>query len=248
MPTSVIEQALEFMDGTREFVPKLGVTGLLAKRLTESRIRQRPNQQFMGIESATAKEVRSRLCIELEGYYALLPLEALHFRDEKGLPRLVPFSLSSASFGMRVYTSFEGGLANICFEPTLPRCLESHYRKLMQPILERAAREAEEARERSGKPYRSLFSYEMKWRGVIPEGTKVKIERALPYFEPYPLRVALGIRKPEAIFIIAEVDNWAASEITTDPIVVGVKKDKLHVIDTFDMTPLEEYVKREYAP
>lgn len=76
------------------------------------------------------------------------------------------------------------------------------------------------------------------FEGIIPAETKQRIKKA----------EEAGVFG--GIYILAEVEKWDIKKIVApilDPLVVGLAHDTLYLIDTFDTTRLEEYVKQEFA-
>jgi hypothetical protein len=76
------------------------------------------------------------------------------------------------------------------------------------------------------------------FNGIIPERTRERI------------RVAAETFKKEDMYLIAEVkpEDWNVGDrITEDPLVVGVAGEKAHLIDHFETTPMEDYVRREFG-
>jgi hypothetical protein len=57
----------------------------------------------------------------------------------------------------------------------------------------------------------------------------------------------------DEIVVIAEADNWKLSEevirssYNPDPLIIGIRKNLAYLISTFDITKLEDYVKREFT-
>jgi hypothetical protein len=83
-----------------------------------------------------------------------------------------------------------------------------------------------------------LFSSEFK--GMIPSTTKKKIEKATDEFA-----------RPDGtgydVYLIKECTDWESKAITKDPLIVGVSGDQAYLIDHFDCTDLEKYVKLEFG-
>lgn len=50
----------------------------------------------------------------------------------------------------------------------------------------------------------------------------------------------------EEVFIVAEADWQAREKETGDPLIVGVRGKTCYLVDTFDCTPREDYVRREF--
>lgn len=76
------------------------------------------------------------------------------------------------------------------------------------------------------------------FRGVIPEKVRENI------------RVATGTFGND-IFILTAAPQWQLNtdvEIKPrDPLVIGIKGSKAYLVDVFDLTPLEEYLRREFT-
>lgn len=77
------------------------------------------------------------------------------------------------------------------------------------------------------------------FQGLIPETARAKIKQNLNQFDE--------------IVIVAEADNWKClNEITKmppnpDPLIIGIKADTAFLIDSFDVTKLENYIKKEFT-
>lgn len=73
------------------------------------------------------------------------------------------------------------------------------------------------------------------FEGLIPKRIKEKIESYRRIFG-------------RDIYIVAEADNWEGKAIPVeDPLVIGIIHDKCYLIDQFNCTPAEHYVKSEFA-
>jgi hypothetical protein len=74
---------------------------------------------------------------------------------------------------------------------------------------------------------------------ILPEKTKAKLQESTKLF------------KKENLFFIAETkpEEWNAQFFTypIDPLLVGVINDKCYLIDSFNATPLENYVAIEWT-
>ncbi len=68
--------------------------------------------------------------------------------------------------------------------------------------------------------------------GIIPTETKEKTLEAEHYFDN--------------INLVAEEKHWQQFEIKADPLVVGIKGGRSYLIDHFDCTPIENFVKSEF--
>jgi hypothetical protein len=84
---------------------------------------------------------------------------------------------------------------------------------------------------------RKSIEIETSFKGIIPATTKEKIKKAEETFSD----------KNHGIFLIKECPVWQESEITKDPLIIGVIGDQAYLIDKFDCTALEDYVKAEFT-
>ena len=76
------------------------------------------------------------------------------------------------------------------------------------------------------------------FKGIIPETTKEKIKEATKIFTGCESR---------GIFLIKECPSWLEHPITKDPLIVGVIGDHAYLIDHFDCTDLEHWIKQEFT-
>lgn len=88
-----------------------------------------------------------------------------------------------------------------------------------------------------GKNWRTR-QFSTSFKGLIPETTKRKIKDAEELFSGDQSR---------GIFLIKECPNWQEQEITEDPLIVGIIGDQAYLIDQFDCTNLEAYIKAEFT-
>jgi hypothetical protein len=99
---------------------------------------------------------------------------------------------------------------------------------------------------------RSLI-FSSQFNAAIPENTKERIEEAKPFFKndlyfitetkPEEWNVEAIKGNPK----IVEYPFREIREITEDPLVVGVYRDRAYLVDFFDATPLEDYVRSEFT-
>lgn len=78
------------------------------------------------------------------------------------------------------------------------------------------------------------------FKGLMPKVTKEKITDAMGDF----LCPETGRHN---IFLIKECQDWTAEVITRDPLVVGILGDQAYLIDHFDCTDMEAYVRKEFT-
>lgn len=157
------------------------------------------------------------------GHYPCIGLEPLKWRTEEGWPALAPFPVNGQSV---VFTNLDDGWGNARIRAT--EALKP-FSKLYTDVFENLAKKRAQRR--------SEISITATFTGVIPQSTKDKITEASSEFK-------------EQIFVLAEVEAWKLNEVVIpqrDPLVVGYAEENLWLIDQFDLTPLEEYVKREFA-
>jgi len=87
-------------------------------------------------------------------------------------------------------------------------------------------------------PVKTDVRIETYFKGIIPRTTKQKIAEAKDLFT--------GCADC-GIFLIKECPSWNEREITKDPLIVGVIGEKAYLIDHFDTSDLEEYIKKEFT-
>lgn len=74
------------------------------------------------------------------------------------------------------------------------------------------------------------------FHGFLPQKLKEKIKETEPIFK-------------RDLYLIAETkpEAWSVTKIIRDPLLVGVIKNKCFLIDHFNTTPIEHYVKSEFT-
>lgn len=159
--------------------------------------------------------------------YPRLSFEPLSWRNDQKAPRLAVFQLDSPRFALVAEASLyrtNGKLeVTLSCDPKLPGVIQQCYADVFALLRVQA--------ERTQKTVKLTA----KFSGVIPEKVKQRIAHARSVFS--------------SIFILAEVGTWSLTEealTKVDPLVVGFADESFWLIDTFDTTPLEEYVRREF--
>jgi hypothetical protein len=180
----------------------------------------------------------------LGGQYMPIDFAPLTWRDPKtGLPQLVPFSLSSPDFSIKVKTVIKPkwigvGEASgrhttsteVEFWPQIPAKMLKHYKDTIEKLTAMAER----------KPRIMLATTQLtrtlicgaRFSGTIPDFAREAIKAAQPHFQ--------------SIFLLAEPKLTITSEENTktlippDPVVVGWDGEFMWHICHFDITPLEE--------
>ena len=74
------------------------------------------------------------------------------------------------------------------------------------------------------------------FHGIIPQRVKKRIDVAKEIFD-------------KGLYLIAETkpEEWNVQTITPDPLLAGVLGAKCYLVDSFETTPMEDYVKREFS-
>ncbi|MBS3093700.1 hypothetical protein J4456_03930 [Candidatus Pacearchaeota archaeon] len=83
---------------------------------------------------------------------------------------------------------------------------------------------------------RKTLNLSSEFNGILPTVTKEKIKIAKSIF-------------PKQVYLFAETkpDEWGHKEYSPDPLIVGVSLDnRTYLVDHFNTTKLEDYVRREF--
>lgn len=177
------------------------------------------------------------------GSYGCLSFEPLKWRNKKtGWPLLAVFSLDSPRFEISVkmtirwrwspqaYSDVQHLEARAQLAPKLPAPLASCYDDVVKTLQTSARRK------------RKSITLATEYIGAIPNEIRGKIHEAKGQFED--------------VFLIAEAGKWNLVEKKArvlpnpnegDPLVVGWDGSSLWVIDSFDLTPIERFVKSEFT-
>ena len=165
--------------------------------------------------------------------YPPLSLDVLHWRNGSGWPKLALLDLDSPRFEIvvsHVDNRWGGGslVYRKIFRPDLPTALSKHYADVVDRL-----------KKRIGKARQSIHLY-TEFSGIIPPEVKQKIPVAKKQFKK--------------VFVLAEAKHWDVKKRfipirprLADPLLVGWDGVGLWLIAHFDMTPVEEYVKREFT-
>lgn len=169
-------------------------------------------------------------CLSRFGQFPQLDLSSLSLRDEHGWPRVALIGLDSPKVQFAVIGTY-GNLNQWSrrFQPTLPKPLRDCYMDVMEALRKLAIEKKQSA----------FLATE--YVGLIPESTRQKIITAKESFDE--------------VFILAEVEDWDLSFETVpkprprkvDPLIVGFDGKNLWVVDHFDLTPVEQYIKDEFC-
>ncbi len=93
--------------------------------------------------------------------------------------------------------------------------------------------------------YDSIFRFEIEWMlkskfvGLLPSSVKETIRKNRRFFM-------------DDMYVIAEAQRWACEvsepvRLNRDPLLVGVLGDNCYLLDEFNCTPIEDYVRREFT-
>lgn len=84
-----------------------------------------------------------------------------------------------------------------------------------------------------GSWYDTDIQFAHKFIGLMPTKTKEKIKEVEKDFSK--------------IYLIKECESWTSTVVTRDPIIVGMVGEQAYLIDHFDCTDMEKYVKDQFT-
>ena len=157
--------------------------------------------------------------------YPDFPMEALKWRNAKGYPRLVVFSLKSANFEIGIIADRGWGrmFYSRTHTPELPRLILKSYDDVFLKLREMARGERKSMRLRTS------------FEGLIPADVKQQIVETRPHFKQ--------------LFVVAEAGKWdlqkSAPIRRADPLLVGWDAYRLWILASFDTTPIEKYIESQ---
>lgn len=149
------------------------------------------------------------------------------------VPRFSVYHKNKGGFNSFSYTLADDG--EFFFHPHVwfhtPPVFEGHLLNSLDNFKDKATK-------KKFKKIRS-FQIETTFQGIIPKETKERIEQAEAIFG-------------NGIYMIAETkpEQWREARILTkDPIIVGISSmtERCYLIDHFQTTPVEDYVRREFS-
>lgn len=201
-------------------------------------------KQLFGLEEFAKKSLatkknelhreKARLTkIHLYGNLPCMSFQPLRWRTDEGWPKIMLFSLDAPTAFFRVRGTKNSWNHSIDWDndmaPSLPIVVERCYRDVFPLLTERAKKEKKTA----------VLSATL--NGIIPQETREKIAEAKKNFEQ--------------LFVAAEVKKWNLEYKTVptprprnyDPLVLGWDGTNLWIIDHFDLTPTERYIKDEFS-
>ena len=176
-----------------------------------------------------------------------LSFEPLTWRDNKGWPKLVPFSLGSATFSFQTNIIWKSRLSYGYYEHS-SSTRRRIYRSSIKPDLPKPIRElyqdVVDKIDKMAKKEKKKIVLATTWSGLIPQEVKLLIREHQKDFKE--------------LLLLAEPTAWELSKIEVkapvptpvrypDPLLVGFDGEKLWLIKQFDVTTLEHYVASEFT-
>jgi len=207
------------------------------RRLHEARgrlfgLEQHAATALLARRTELMREVGQLKALAVYGEYPCLGVEALTWRGDKGWPRIALLGLDSpkTTLGVHRTRGYSGDLQyHVKTSPALPPALLACYKDVFDKL---------RAQAKAAKKSVYLVS---EFTGIIPEATRDKIAKAKDKFK--------------TVFVAAEAKKWDVVQKPTtvvrphnaDPLVLGWDGNNLWVIDHFDMTSVERYLKNEFT-
>lgn len=232
---TTIEQALQHV---RPVNPKLAQTSLTEVEPAIQRVIQLRNGLYpvesdaVGtidqiLTSLAQRQQQLAAIVNGEVAYPVFDPRPLSWRNKKGFPTLAPFSIYHPMLEFRVVGRRKSWDIAYTREttPDLPEPLICHYNDVFS-TLEKVAKQRE-----------STVKLNARFKGIIPTSVKDEIATAQEHLN--------------YIYVIAEVDDWQVDVIAIpqirDPLVIGFDGANWRLIATFDLTPVENYIYREFC-
>ena len=242
-----IEEALQYSKAT-EFTESRAsrkacvverVDALVKLRDTLLPLERVAQQSIVAEISSLSKELNDLRAEEkFAGRYPRIYLDQpLRWRNRQKMPRLAVFSLHRPEMSFRA--SFDWDYVNQNWQkdsnlyfPCLPALLLNCYDDIRKLMFEKVKAMHTENHLRATTVF----------RGIIPEAIRDKINQARQDFG--------DADHNNKVFIISEVKEWRFDEIVPiniDPLIVGICGSTTWLIDSFDVTPLENVVRSEFT-
>lgn len=213
-----------------------------------------PVENQLGNTLEEVGKLRSQQVISkvFEGRYQILDPSSLDIRDATGMPRLMPFRLSSSEAGF-IYRSTESDDDPMSLMdsrqtkvfcgmfPSFPAHITEHYLDVIEMVRRKGRHHEKNASLKASLFARQDVEYKLltQFGGYIPHEVKREIV------------LAWSSKLFQDIFIVSEVCNWQENLVVVsvqgDPLVVGYDGYQLWLIAAFDTTTLEEFVKSEFC-
>ena len=153
------------------------------------------------------------------------PMSAFTWRDKRGFPRLVPFSITSPNFIMGTVKETRWGYMSTRMPENrtkLPKAIQILYKDVLGLTRKMAREEGKSIR------LRAEFS------GMIPQEVRDQIGEVKGLFQD--------------LFIVSEVKGWTVEKTVpvrkTDPLLVGWDGYQMWLLASFDTTSVEKYIEK----
>jgi hypothetical protein len=205
-------------------------------------------KSLLGIEKNSSIAIDNRikeLEVERRGLgYCKLSFEPLKWRNSKGLPRLVLYSIDrpDAAFSfdgneLEVPGPTEFGLISIddsnaeglATAATDKETNPEYF--IYSDVFDKLEKEYDDSLDMDAVEYKTEFN------GLLPTEVRELAKKEKKNFEN--------------LYILAEVQEWKRNAIARprkgDPLLVGWDGASFWILAAFDLTPTEEYVKREFS-
>lgn len=153
-------------------------------------------------------------------------------------PRFAVYSLDSPKCEVEVAIGLWGTHVSIdrrsVLQPSVSGILSKPLTSCFEIIRKKVTKD-EDGEDPFYLPSHTRYSFTSKFKGIIPEDVRQTINYSKKLF---------GNR----IYLVAEADNWKGRKVDTeDPLVIGVRGNKCFLLDEFDCTKMEHYVKSEFT-
>jgi hypothetical protein len=182
--------------------------------------------------------------MQLAAKYKPISLDFLEMRDEDGWPKFAVFGLEKRSCYIESkvteeerdssWWTFNGPPKDIA------RYVRRHYLPdVINKLTALADARLDELMKKISDRWRTVRkSISQTFSGIVPGDVKVAIRKAKRDFK-------------NNICIVAEAKKWVIGETVTieekDPLVIGFFNGRAYLIADFDVTPVENYVKKEFT-
>ncbi len=205
-------------------------------------------ENHYGIEANAYNQIRKLYKLsELGQKYQPISLEFLGLKDEKGFPKFAVYGLEKSRCNISIksstYDSFGGGVKiSDSDDSSVPAFCYGHMKKTIKEMREKHLHPKLRGIFGLKSGVEARMSLSQEFMSVIPQETKEKIEKT----------------KEEDGFsfaIISESAGWVVDETVRqlpknpDPLVIGYSyaANQTYLIDTFDMTSMEQWIAKEFT-
>lgn len=172
--------------------------------------------------------------------YQPISLEFLTMKDVQGYPRFAVYNLKNKTcfIEIKTQTGTSGYVEDsVWFSETIPHFCHPYITKIGTSIAKTYLHPKYFSIFGSNRTYKLTLCQE--FMSIIPSEVKEKIAEAKPDMESFA--------------IICESAGWKVNETVTklpkytDPLVIGWSAEQSYLIDSFDMTSIEEWITQEFT-